>query len=570
MQPPQTTTPPHEELDLRRIFGVLRRYSLLIVTVTLGAAAGTYVVSRQQTPTFEAVSSVVAVRNETGNNLISNTLVTAPPLPQGAVDEAVHSSTVVQDILSRLESTLQDPVLLNTVRADLQAELARNSFERIQVKARLDPQQAGIYEIRASGETPAVAKALANAAVASLLQWDTDRATQRVSKARISLQEQLSALDLRLNQLRGANSQLDRQSLLQARSDVLQSLAQVAVLEKAATGTLTLVAEAVEPAQPVAPKPLRNAVLAGLLALLLSIGAVLLADALRRRITSEDDLTVFGLPVLGRLPRISPRSLRSGLLNSTQTGLMYEMVGFLRVNLLSQIQSQGVRRFAISSSRPSEGKSSVTAVLAQGLAASGKRVLIIDADLHRPSQQKLWDLHSRGRPWRVLPGARKDAEPARSLAAAVLNPHGAQALAVSQNVDLLPAAGNHKRDISQIIEHPDFQSLLDRWSAAYDVVLIDTPPILALSDTLTVARRTDGILMVVESGQTSLPELERAVSNARTAGSHLLGFVFNKVSRTENAYYAYTYGYHDSDPRDFSGSTEAAPPTAPNLGRSGD
>lgn len=532
----------NDDIDIVKLFGTLRRNALLIgISVALTGGL-TYFISKQQAPQYEAVSSVIAVRSDTGNMTLNNTLVSAPPLPQGAVDKALHSRGVVNQIIIDLKRSKLSASEKQEIIADLNKELSLNSFSRLKVKARLDSQLTGTYEITAAATSPRAAQVLANIATQAVLDWDASRGTPRLKRAKNSLQQQLIAYDANIKSARAGS--VEQQTFIAARATVAQNLAQIEVFEKAAIGTLTLVAEAEEPLQPVAPRPTRNAVLAGLLAFFLASGFALLSDALRKRIESDEDLSVFGAPVLGKLPKLNGKTLQQGIIESARSGMLYEAIGFLRVSLMSYTEgTPGPRRFVVSSSRSGEGKSSITAALAEGLANSGLKVLIIDLDLHRPTQHKVW---SQVKPmgWHALPGA--DINPigtgsARDIQSALSNPKAAQALKVSQNIDMLPA-GLPQRSASHVINNAKLDDVLNQWEKGYDVVLLDTPPILALADALTISRFTQGILMVVEANQTTAANIDATMKNIRTAGCNLIGFVLNKVTNRKDGYYYY-YSY---------------------------
>lgn len=535
------TSPPRgpsaDQIDLRQVFGTLRRSAPLLLLAPALVAGGTYALTKRQAPTYEASASVIAVDNDAQNSLINNTLVTAPPLPQGAVEQVMRSRSLLNDVVGRLGKTALSPALVGTIRRDLTQELAERDFTRFKVRARLDPQQRGVYELRAQAETPEAARLLAEAGVRSLIAWDNDRAKQGVIRSRQSLQEQLRSLTARLNATPPGN--LERQSLVAARGQLLQNLSQVAVLETAASGTLVLVSEPVAPLSPVSPRPLRNAALAGLLALFLTAAGALLSDSLRRRVDGPADLLPLGLPLLGQLPLLRRRSLGEGFVQASRSGPLYESVGFLRINVLSLLPEGGQRRLVISSTYPGEGKSSVTAALAESLGASGLRVLVIDADLRRPTQLKVWA------PERLathpLPGTQPGLPPATTVPDMFLHPDAAHVTRVSPGVDLLPAGAPH-RGGGGLLSQPAFRTHLDRWSQGYDYVLIDTPPMLSLPDTLAVAPYTDGVLLVVEGGKTRLADVERTLQNARVAKVKVLGLVLNKVARASSTYYSYGYG----------------------------
>ncbi|GGL95408.1 exoP [Deinococcus aerolatus] len=506
-----------------------------------------YGLSSRQASVYESVASIISVDNNAQNSLINNTLVTAPPLPPGAVERVMHSRSLVSDVGERLERSNLDPGIIQQIRSDLNRELATRSFTRFKVRALLDAQQRGVYEIRAQGETPEAARQLAETSVAALLAWDNARAKESVTRSRQSLQGQLQNLTARLA---AVSDPLERQSLLAARGQVLQDLAQVSVLEAAATGTLTKVAEAEAPIAPISPRPLRNAVLAGLLSLLLVTMGVLVSDSLRRRVNGPEDLLHLGLPVLAQLPLVRRKQLAAGFLPASHSGPLYEGLGFLRINLQSLLGEGEGRRLVISSSYPGEGKSSLTAALAESLGMSGQKVLVLDADLRRPTQLKVWAPDRIGT--HPLLGTDLTLPPANTMTEMFLRPAAAHATQVAHNVDLLPA-NVARNGGAGLLNQPAFRSSLDRWTQGYDYVLIDTPPMLGLPDTLAVAPHTDGVILVVESGKTRLADVERSLQNARVAGVRVLGIVLNKVARGADAYAYYGYG-------------ASAPLTAPTAG----
>lgn len=524
---------PSDEVDLAQVLAVLRRHALPLLLAPVLVAGGTYLLFSRQAPTYEAVTSVMAAQIDNSNSVLSGATVTAPQLPQGAVEEVVHSRQTVNRMVGLItESDLPVPVKASITR-DLQAELANDSFGRIAVRARLDNQQRGVYELRASAETPEAARVLATAATKSLLEWDLQRARQGAGRARRNLQEQLENISARL--AASPPGSVDRQSLIAARGQLVLTLSQATVFEEGAVGNLTLLAEANAPRVPVSPKPRRNAALAALLTLFAGAGLALLLDSLRRRVRSTTDVLSLDVPALGELPRL-PRAKRGNTVEAARSGVLYEAAGFLRVSLSAVIPSRNVL-LAVTSARPREGKSSVVASLATSYALTNKRVLIIDLDMHRPTQQEFWSIGSR--PWVPLPGATEGHQ--TTVVQAIERPEHASAVDVGQGVHLLPA-GEGGRRAASLLSAPGLPELLRRWAGAYDVVLIDTPPVLSVADTFVIAPHTDGLILVVESNETSIPEVQRVLQTVRTSQAKLLGVVVNKIRRGQQGYdYSYSY-----------------------------
>lgn len=519
-------------VNLAQVLSTLRRHWLPLLLAPLLVGGLTYAALSQQPPIYQAGTSLMSAAPDNSNSILSGASVTAPQLPQGAVAEVVHSRSTVKRIKTLLKRSPLSSELQSKIVTDLENELSSGSYKRLSVRARVDQNQRGVYDLQASAETPEAARVLASAATEALVDWDLQRAREGVARAKRNLQRQLVNLNAQI--AAAPTGSVEQQSLIAARGDLALSLSQATVLEDSARGNLTLLAEANAPSQPVAPKPLRNAILAALLALFAVAGLVFLLDALRRRVRSASDLLDLGFPVIGELPRLR-KTGRSQIPALARSGSLYEPIGFVRVNLaMATPKTPSV--IAFSSARPGEGKSTLVTATAAASAANGQRVLVIDLDLHRHIQGEFWDVS--GRPWVGLPGA-VEAAPSNILHA-IENPTQASVLDVENGIHFLPAGAAARRGVS-LLSTPEFPVLLHQWAQAYDIVLIDTPPLLALADALVIAKHTDGMVLVVESGETSVPELERVQRDVRNSGVKVIGAILNKVSRSQQGYYYSNY-----------------------------
>jgi polysaccharide biosynthesis transport protein len=285
-----------------------------------------------------------------------------------------------------------------------------------------------------------------------------------------------------------------------------------------------LTAQVVSPATvPTAPsKPRRKLIDAagGLIAIILATAVALLVERGRPRVRSSVEIaTVTGHDVLGRVP--VSRSVKHGIPAALEDPLVGGAIRSLRTVLDHQARESAVRTLAVTSSVPGEGKSTVAAALAWSIAHLDARVLLIDADLRHPSLARVLGVAPKPGLVEVLRGE-------TSLARAVTSVAGPDGLFV------LPTSGVAETgDLLARNLHP----LLREASASYDVVVVDTPPLLAGDDSTTIATMTDAVLMVVTSGQQirRLSDASRALSAVQ---ARVLGVLLN---RADVPSYGYTY-----------------------------
>ena len=498
-----------KDIDVKHLISVFRRSALIVLGISLLGGGLTYLASSLRPAEYETSTSVAALNGGAGNNVVSSTLVMAPPLPQSVVQNALRSPKVLDLTVSEVKRSALGDALKTQLVTELRAEAASGRYNLVRLFANIDPQQqTGLYELRSHARSPQAAQVLADASATALLVWDQDRAAQSITRAQQTLRQQLLNVDTRLA---ARPDPLEQRSLLTTRADTQEKLGQVSALLTAVGGTLSLVSQAQRPTIPVSPNPARDAAL--VFAALLFFGALgaLVLDATRKRVSTVAELALLGTPLLGVLPLVGRTS--AGVVAEARSGPMYESVGFMRVNLASV--AAGKSRIVVSSAQPGDGKSTATAALAQSMALSGQRVLVVDADLYRPTQLKVWQ----------SAGGQFSASVTRSGATLYTD--------VVRYVDLLvpDKSSNDPAHLS---------ALIDDLARHYALVLIDTPPILVAASTLELSVRVDGVLLVVAAGS-EIEVVRRAMENARVAGSRILGAVLNKapVSSTE-------YGYHNA------------------------
>ena len=525
-----------QEIDLGVLWRGIQRRLGWILAFSVALSLVIYLWSRSQPTLYEASSSIIASNTQGQDGLVGSALVKAPPLPEGAVSQALQSTLVIEPLVQSVEKELSFSKA-ERVRlvSNLQRELREQKLSTITLTSSLDASGNGIYTVMAQARTAQDSERLANLATIALLNWDSGRALLNIEKAKAGFQAQLLQLDRQITV--AAQASIERQTLITRRVTIQDNLAQVTILGTSATGVLSLLSAAVQPINPIAPKPFRNASLSGLLALLLGVGVVAFQTILDRTIRSEDDLLALNVATLGVIPRLRKRDIVfSGIVRAARQAGLYEAVGFLRVNLLTAFQQQSHPVLMISSTVPGEGKSSLTATLADGFASSGQRVLIIDADLRRGTQAEVWQKFSQENQWHQLSGVGG----VRTSQEAFGDPTNVQVLRTEENVDVLPA-GPSLHDSLGLLNKADIGAALTLWRQKYDIILIDSAPLLALADGLVVGVHTDGVMMVTEFGKTSAQAVRGAIRRADRAGLKIVGFVINKAERQREEGYGYEY-----------------------------
>lgn len=532
---PQNRAEPREaEIDLELLWdGVRRRLPWVLLGVALTVPA-VYSWEKSRPNVFES-SATLMTSGSFGVPGVGDSLVKASPLPEGALREALRGPVVMGEIIDRVKRDSRFPEgLKGELASDLEVQRRMKRLGTFQLVASIDPlSQQGLYTVMARSGDAQTSEILVNIAADALLNWDKGRALRSLDRAARSFQAQLTEIDRQL--ANAALPRVERETLVASRANVQRNLAQAKLQAEGVSGSLDLVSPGLAPQTPLAPRPLRSAGLAGLLALALGLVLAVLLTLLDRRVQTEDDLLSLGLPTLGLLPRLKRREVaRRGLIGAAATSEMYEGAGFLRVNLLSRLSSRPGQRVMVTSTAPGEGKSTLAAILANALAEAGKRVLLIDADPHRSSQAQIWSQGAPEQSWLQLRGEGG----VRQFHEALRSPGAVQVLEVRPNLHFLPAGGE-----SAQIQPEELRAFLEASAQAYDLIILDTPPLLSVSDTLVMGRMMDAVLLVTEEGKTSIKAVEQTLRRAREVGLPVLGFVLNKMARASREGYGYASAY---------------------------
>lgn len=371
--------------------------------------------------------------------------------------------------------------------------------------------------------------------------FNTRAVGQRV-KDQLGLQESPDAIASSLTATLDPNAPLvtvtARAGSPQEASDIANA-AVVAVGEEAATlgeGSPEEFAPyqvAIAPGAPVSPDRRKYAAAGAALGLLLGLGLSWLRNRNDSRVRTVDDIrTTLAVPSLGVLPEVKDftRRKKSGLLPQPKSFHAREALRKLRTNLRYVDVDAPPRSIVVTSSAPGEGKSTVAANLARVMAGAGQRTLLIDADLRRPVIAKQFGIDGAVGLTQLIAGAVCADDVTHQIR--------------DSRLSVLPA-GQIPPNPSELLGSKRMNELVTELSRS-SFVIIDAPPVLAVTDAQLLARHTDGAILVAVPGRTRVEGLTRAVEAIRGVSGKVYGVVMNRASRSRITRVAYgdaEYGY---------------------------
>ncbi|GIW23810.1 polysaccharide biosynthesis tyrosine autokinase [Meiothermus sp.] len=482
--------PQEPEIDVGRLGQLLRRNFWTLLSVAATLALLTWLVSVLLVPTYQASSRLLAAQSSAFS---SNLLGTVPS--QSLIDADAYREAALSNVV--LERTLK-AAGLDSRPQDLEAFTRRARVRTI------EGQNSSVVILSVRDTNPEKSATLANLWAENLIRWDAERVRGSFGGYRESLQAQLAVVN---NQLRQASGQRENLAgLLSLQASLQRDIDLLRALERSASGQLSLIDRAVIPARPVSPRPVLYTAIAFAVGLVLALGWLLLRESTVRTVRNTDEaFRLTSLPILGEFPEVPAASGRN---------LSPEVASYLDINLAHTTGDANPRIIAITSPAALEGKSSVAISLARACARAGRRTLLIDLNSRRPV------LHQE---FGIAHGP--------DVVSALVNLPRMfpQPNLVENNLYLIPCLQpleNPSRLLSELFR-PFITHLKE--SGLYDIIILDTPPVLSVTDTLIMAPYVSGVLLVVREGQTDRRQLRSALEILKRVGAQTLGLVMNRV-----------------------------------------
>jgi capsular exopolysaccharide synthesis family protein len=503
---PRTRHEDSPEPELRDYLHILRRRKWIIVISVLVGVLLALFLSYLQTPIYQA-SARLLVQPDTGNDPFNPTSAQAINPNQVQTEVQVVESRPVEDEVRRQ---------LGAVPGVAVSPIG----------------QTNVISVRARSTSPAHAAAVANAYANAYIGFKTSQAVKTLLDAAAQIQLQINDLQQQI-----AKAPPDQVAALQTTLEAFkQRQSETTVDARLVSGGAQLVSPAVVPSTPVVPRTRRNVVIGVVVGALFGIGLAFLFEYLDDSIKSKDDLeraSHGSLPTLGLIPAVSGWKNRAEARVASladPNSPAAESYRALRTSVQFLGLDHPVQVLQMTSPSADEGKTTTLANLGVALARAGQKVVISCADLRRPRIHDFFGLDNSVGLTSVILG---DAV----LSAAV------QSVPDVENLYVL-ASGPLPPNPSELLNSDHAAQVLTELRAEFDMVLLDSPPVLPVTDAAILSTRVDATLLVATAGKTTRRAVSRAVELLRQVEAPLVGSVLNRVKDQPGYGYGYGYGYY--------------------------
>lgn len=423
------------------------------------------------------------------------------------------------------------PVILsNDYIQKMRSDLSDLQRQQAQLAERYGPRHAEMIKVRSAIESAEAKLKLEISKVVESVKTEYEAAYAEERSLQSALNSQKGeALSLNRKSIEASVLQRELDSNRQIYESLLQRTKETDISSERRTTNVRVIDEAEVPRGPISPNVPRDLMISLGTSLLLAIGLAFFFEQMDNRIRTPQEMKAYlHVPFLGMVP-VTPREKDGGanpLMNGQVAPNFSEALKTIRTNVLFSSAEEGLRTLVVTSAGPGEGKSIVAANLAMALAQAGQRVLLIDADMRRPRVHEIFDTPQEPGLSNILTGNAKVTEAVRRspvsglwvMSSGHIPPNPAELLGSRRYLDLIASLEDH-----------------------FDWAIVDTPPVLAVTDSAVAGRHASGVVFVVASDKTSRHAAQEAVSQLESASVHIVGTVLNRVDLVRHPYYYSSY-----------------------------
>lgn len=510
-------------MELRQYFLIIRRWLWLIVLCTLLGAVSAYLVSSRMTPVYSASTTLLVYQAPSSGSSEYSDILTSERLAR-TYSKMLKGQAVMEEVISKLGLK----------------ETAEELKERVSVELVRDTQ---LIRLKVEHTDPARAMQIGNAVADVFIAQIEALQQERYGDSMHSMRKQMDKLSSLIEETEAKLEDLDVPETAEEREEqsrletilagyrkthatLLQNYEQMRVTAAQSADNVMVSEEAKVPRSPVRPRTMMNTALAAVVGAMLAVGAAFLIEYLDDTVKTPDDVgEATGLGTLGSIGRLAQE--QELVTAAEPLSPISEAFRSLRTNIRFSGVDEPIKTLLVTSPGPTEGKSIMVANLGIAMAQAGLQVAVVDCDLRHPRQHRLFDLHSHG----GLTGSLLDGSTDGRL-----QPAEVEGLTILPTGDLPP-------NPAELLGSQRMRELLDELAQEVDMVLIDTPPVLPVTDAAVLAQGVDGVLMVMDVGETRREAARQAVESLRQVGANVIGVVLNRVPSGGGRYYYYYYHY---------------------------
>jgi capsular exopolysaccharide synthesis family protein len=394
--------------------------------------------------------------------------------------------------------------------------------------------QTNVISITAVAGTPAEAATVANAYAEAFVNYQQTVAINNLTQAEAQLRGQIKSITKQIKQLRATHGTASEQSALVNQEAVLnEQLTQMQVNSAGETSGLVLVTPAQPPTAPSSPKPTEDGTLGLVAGLILGLAAAFIRESLDDAVATKETAEEFGgATVLAAVPMVGSWKKRDKPLVVSLARPMSpaaEAYRSLRTSLQFARQERDLHTILVTSPAAAEGKTSTLSNLGAMFAQAGQRVVLVSCDLRKPRLGQFFGVDEKVGLTTAILGE----QPVEELV---------QAVPGDDNLWLL-GSGELPPNPAELLNGRRIQEVFSALRELFDLVLIDSPPVLPVTDSVLLAKDADATLLIVAAGQTSRSDLQRAAEKLAQVNARVVGMVLNETTRQGGYGYGYGYGY---------------------------
>ncbi len=504
-----------DEIDLLKYLTLFWNWAWLILLAALVTGIIGFLVSSRMTPIYQASTTVLV--NEAAANKTTD----------------YNSVLMSQKLTNTYSELLVTDNILTTVGTQLGLSYPLEDLKKMISVATIRDTQ--LMTLKVETEDPNESAAIANAIVAVFADYIQDIQSQRFAQSKNALEQQMREAEANIGSYEtraAAAATLAEKDTLEAKvrqyqeiyMGLQQSYEQIRLSEAQSVSSIVQVEPARPEETPVKPRVLMNTAIAAMIGFLLAAGVIFVREALDDTIKTPEDITnIFKLPVLGVINHFKTEDEEALITVSEPRSPSAEAYRALRTNVSYASVDTPLRAVLVTSTEPQEGKTTTISNLAVVLAQNGQNVILTDCDLRKPRIHTRWKLTNQY-------GLSTLFSQPNDLVTNLLRPSGVENLRILTSGMIPP-------NPSELIGSQRMRRIIADMQQTADIVLLDTPPALAVTDA--------GVILVVRPGKTRRSGLRQTIMQFQQVNAHILGVVLNNVD-LQGKPYAYRYQYYSN------------------------